>query len=148
MNMQERVTAEMTQAAKGGDRARLSILRFALAALKNREKELRRTPSDEEAIQVLAGLVKKGKESIAQFKDGNRHDLVDKEQREIEILQALLPQQLTPEELADEISKVVEELGASTPKDLGKVMKTLMPKIAGRADGKMVSDMVRRTLSD
>ncbi|OGP53335.1 MAG: glutamyl-tRNA amidotransferase [Deltaproteobacteria bacterium RBG_13_52_11] len=138
---------EMRSAAKEKDRLKLSIIRLALAAVQNKEKELRRNVSEEEAIQVISGLIKKGKESIEQFKAGQRSDLVAKEEKEIEVLQTFLPQQLTPEELEVEISKAWEEAEASTPKDMGKVMKILMPRIAGRAEGKVVNELVRKRFS-
>ena len=147
MGIKERLMEDMKRAIKDKDRSRLSIIRLALAAVQNREKELLRKLSEEEEAQVISGLVKKGRESIEQFKAGQRDDLVAKEENEVAILQAFLPQQLTPEELEVEISRVLEETGASTPKDMGKVMKVLMPRIAGRAEGKVVNELVRQRLS-
>lgn len=147
MGIKERLMESMKRAAKEQDRSKLSIIRLALAAVQNKEKELRRELSDEEMVQVLSGLIKKGKESIEQFKAGQRDDLVAKEEKEIEILHAFLPQQLTSEELELEISRAVEESEASTSKDMGKVMKILMPRIAGRAEGKVVNELVRKKLS-
>jgi len=92
-------------------------------------------------------LIKKNKESIEQFKAGQRDDLVEKEEQEIAVLQTLLPQQLTPKELEREIAKAVEEAEASAPQDMGKVMKILMPRIAGRAEGKIVNELVRQRLA-
>jgi uncharacterized protein YqeY len=137
----------MKQAAKEKDKARLSIIRLAVAAVQNKAKDLRRELSKEEEIQVISGLIKKGRESIEQFKAGQRDDLVGKEERELEILQAFLPQQLTPEALEAEIAKAIEESGAVALPDIGKVMKLLMPRIAGRADGKMVNELVRKRLA-
>ena len=137
----------MKQAAKEKDKARLSIIRLAVAALQNKAKDLRRELSNEEEIQVISGLIKKGKESIEQFKAGQRDDLVAKEERELEVLQAFLPQQLTPEALEVEIARAVEESGAVALPDIGKVMKLLMPRIAGRADGKVVNELVRKRLA-
>jgi len=147
MGIKERLQEDMKSAAKEKAKARLSTLRLALAAVQNKEKELRKELSEEEAIQVISGLVKKGKESIEQFKAGQRADLVAKEEQEIAILQAFLPQQLTPKELEGEVAKAVEEAGASTPQDMGKVMRILMPRIAGRAEGKVVNELVRKRLS-
>jgi uncharacterized protein YqeY len=147
MGIKERLQEEMKSAAKERAKARLSTLRLALAAVQNKEKELRQELSEQEAIQVISGLIKKGKESIEQFKAGQRADLVAKEEQEIAVLQAFLPQQLTPEELEVEIAKAVEEAGASAPQDMGKVMKILMPRIAGRAEGKVVNELVRKRLS-
>lgn len=147
MGIKEKLTEDMKSAAKEKAKARLSTIRLALAAVQNKEKELRKELSEQEIIQVIAGLIKKGKESIEQFKAGQRADLVDKEEKEIEVLQVFLPQQLTPEELEVEISKAVEEAEASAPQDMGKVMKVLMPRIAGRAEGKVVNELVRKRLS-
>ena len=147
MGIKEQLQDEMKGAAKEKAKARLSTLRLALAAVQNKEKEVRKDLSEEEAIQVIAGLIKKGKESIEQFKAGQRADLVAKEEQEIEVLQAFLPQQLTPEEVEAEVAKAVEEAEASTPRDIGKVMQILMPRIAGRAEGKVVNELVRKRLS-
>jgi uncharacterized protein YqeY len=147
MGIKEQLQDEMKGAAKEKAKARLSTLRLALAAVQNKEKELRKELSEEEAIQVISGLIKKGKESIEQFKAGQRADLVAKEEQEIAVLQAFLPQQLTPEEVEEEVAKAVEEAGASTPQDMGKVMRILMPRISGRAEGKVVNELVRKRLS-
>lgn len=147
MEIKAKLIEDMKGAAKEKDKARLSIIRFALAAVQNKEKELLRELSEQEAIQVISGLIKKGKESIEQFRTGQRADLVEKEEHEIAVLQAFLPQQLTTAELETEVSKAVEEAGASAPQDMGKVMKILMPRIAGRADGKVVNELVRKRLS-
>ena len=147
MEIKAKLIEDMKGAAKEKDKARLSIIRFALAAVQNKEKELLRELSEQEAIQVISGLIKKGKESIEQFRTGQRADLVEKEEHEIAVLQAFLPQQLTTAELETEVTKAVEEAGASAPQDMGKVMKILMPRIAGRADGKVVNELVRKRLS-
>jgi len=147
MGIKEQLIQAMKNAAKQKAKEKLSIIRLALAAVQNKEKELLRELSEQEAIQVISGLIKKGKESIEQFKAGQRNDLVNKEQQEIEVLQAFLPQQLTSAELEGEISKALEEAGASALQDMGKVMKILMPRIAGRAEGKVVNELVRKRLS-
>lgn len=147
MGIKERLVEDMKYAAKEKEKSKLSTLRLALAAVQNKEKELRKELSEQELIQVISGLVKRGKESIEQFKAGQRQDLVAKEKKELEVLQAFLPQQLTPEELEAEISKALEETGVSTPQEMGKVMKVLMPRIAGRAEGKVVNELIRKRLS-
>jgi uncharacterized protein YqeY len=143
----EQLMEAMKQAAKEKDKARLSIIRLAVASVQNKAKDVRRELSKEEEIQVISGLIKKGKESIEQFKAGQRADLVAKEERELEVLQAFLPQQLTPEALEIEIARAVEEAGATALPDIGKVMKILMPRVAGRADGKVVNELVRKRLA-
>jgi uncharacterized protein YqeY len=147
MEIKAKLIEEMKAATKQKDKARLSIIRFALAAVQHKEKELLRELSEQETIQVISGLIKKGKESIEQFKTGQRADLVKKEEHEVAVLQAFLPQQLTQAELEAEVFKAVEEAAASVPQDMGKVMKILMPRIAGRADGKVVNELVRKRLS-
>ncbi|MBN1255386.1 MAG: GatB/YqeY domain-containing protein [Deltaproteobacteria bacterium] len=147
MGIKERLMEDMKSAAKEKEKSKLSTLRLALAAVQNKEKELRKELSEQEEIQVISGLIKRGKESIEQFKTGQREDLVAKEKKELEVLQAFLPQQLTPEELEAEISKALEETGVSTPQEMGKVMKVLMPRIAGRAEGKVVNELVHKRLS-
>ena len=147
MGIKAQLTEDMKRAAKEKAKARLSTIRLALASVQNKEKELRKELSEQEIIQVITGLIKKGKESIEQFKAGQRTDLVEKEEREIEVLQAFLPQQLTAEELEAEIAKAVDEAEASAPQDIGKVMKILMPRVAGRAEGKVVNELVRKRLA-
>jgi uncharacterized protein YqeY len=147
MGIKERLTEDMKSAAKEKEKSKLSTIRLALAAVQNKEKELRKELSEQEVVQVIAGLIKRGKESIEQFKAGQREDLVAKEKKELEVLQAFLPQQLTLEELEAEISKALEETGVSTPQEMGKVMKVLMSRIAGRAEGKVINELVRKRLS-
>ncbi len=137
----------MKDAVKAQDRERLSVLRFALAALQNKEKELRRELTEQEVMGVITGLIKKSKEAVEQFKAGGRNDLATKEEGEIGVLQSFLPKQLTIEELQEEISKALTEVNATSANDMGKVMKVLMPRIAGRADGKLVNELVRKRLS-
>jgi uncharacterized protein YqeY len=147
MGIKEQLIQDMKGAAKEKAKEKLSIIRLALAAVQNKEKELLKELSEQEAMQVISGLIKKGKESIEQFRAGQRADLADKEEKEIEVLQSFLPQQLTSAELEKEISKALEEAEASAPQDMGKVMKILMPRIAGRAEGKVVNELVRKKLS-
>jgi len=147
MGIKEQLIQDMKNAAKEKAKAKLSIIRLALAAVQNKEKELLKELSEQEAMQVISGLIKKGKESIEQFKAGQRADLVNKEEKELEVLHSFLPQQLTTAELEVEVAKALEEAGASAPQDMGKVMKILMPRIAGRAEGKVVNELVRKRLT-
>jgi uncharacterized protein len=147
MGIKERLMEDMKSAAKEKQKSKLSTLRLALAAVQNKEKELRKEISEQEVIQIISGLIKRGKESIEQFKAGQREDLVAKEKSELEVLQTFLPQQLTREELEAEISKALEETGVSAPQEMGKVMRVLMPRITGRAEGKVVNELVRKRLS-
>jgi len=146
MAVLERVREEMKRALKEGAKERVSILRFALSALQNKEKELGRELKDEEAYQVLRTLVKKGREAAEEFRKGNREDLARKEEREVEVLEAFLPKALSEEELERLVEEAIQEVGAQGPKDLGKVMKAVMPKVAGRAEGQVVNALVRKKL--
>ena len=100
-----------------------------------------------EVLKIIANQIKQRKDSIEQYRKGDREDLVQKEEQELEILQAYMPQQLSEEELEKLVAETIKEVGATSTKDLGKVMKVIMPRIAGRADGKVVNQMVRSHLS-
>ena len=148
MGLKDRLVEEMKEAAKSGDKLKLSIIRMALAAIKNKEKELRREPDDQEVMKLLASMIKQGKEAREQFSKGGREDLAEKEAKEVEILQSCLPPPLSPHELEEEVRKAIEEVGAKGPQDLGRVMKVIMPRIAGRAEGRSVNELVRKKLSE
>lgn len=146
MSLKERFSSELKDSLKAGDRLKLSTIRLIMASLKNREIEKRDSLSEEEIIDLLVSLSKQRKESIEEFKKGGRQDLVDKETEELKIIESYLPQQLTPEEIKKIIGETITETGASGSKDIGKVMKVLMPKVKGRADGKLVNEMVKELL--
>lgn len=146
MSLKERFSSELKDSLKSGDRLKLSTIRLIMASLKNREIEKRGSLSEEEIIDLLVSLSKQRKESIEEFKKGGRQDLVDKETEELKIIESYMPQQLTPEEIKKIIGETITETGASGPKDIGKVMKVLMPKVKGRADGKLVNEMVKELL--
>lgn len=147
MNLEEKLLEEMKQAMKTGDKARLSTIRMIRSSLKNKEIELRRRLEDEDIIKVIQGMVRKGEESLEQFQSGGRKDLVEKEQAEIEILKSFLPQPLSQEEMMKIIDETILETQASSLKDLGKVMKAVMPKLGGKADGKVINQLVKERLS-
>lgn len=147
MSLEERILEAMKEAMKSNDRARLSTIRMIRSSLKNREIELRKKLEDEEIIRVIQGMIRKSEEAIEQFHAGGRTDLVEKERKEIEILKSFLPQPLGQEELIRMIDETIQELKATSLKDLGKVMKSIMPKIGGRADGKLVNQLVKERLS-
>jgi uncharacterized protein YqeY len=139
---------EATKAAmKSGDRLTLSTLRFLLAALHNEEIKERRELSEEEVLKTISSLCKQRLDSIEQFRRGGRDDLVEKEEAELGILRKLLPQALTEEEVRALIRSSIGEVGATGAQDLGKVMKQIMPKIAGRAEGKRVNELAREMLA-
>jgi uncharacterized protein YqeY len=117
------------------------------AAVMNKSVEKGRDLEDAEVLQVVASLVKQRRDSIEQFAKAGRTDLVDKETGEIAVLQAYLPPSATPDEINAAVAEAIAETGATSPKDMGKVMKAVMPKLAGKnADGKAVNEAVRRTL--
>ena len=147
MSLEERLVEEMKQAMKSKDKLRLSTIRMIRSALKNKEIELRKKLEDEEVIKVIQVMVRKGEESVEQFQTGGRVDLVEKEKKEIEILKSFLPQPLSQEELLMIIDQSIQETQASSAKDIGKVMKSIMPKIGGKADGKLINQLVKERLS-
>jgi hypothetical protein len=135
------------QALRSGDKTRLSAMRLLRSALKLREVEERRKLDDAEILRTLASQVKQRQESIEQFRQGGREDLVRQEEAELVALKALMPQQLSREDLEREVEAVVAATGAAGPKDMGRVMKEAMARLAGRADGKLVSELVKARLS-
>ena len=147
MSMNDQVGADIAAAMKARDASRLSALRMLKAAVMNKSVEKGRDLDDAEVLQVVASLVKQRRDSIEQFTNAGRTDLVDKETAELTVLQAYLPVAATPEEINAAVADAIAETGASSPKDMGKVMKAVMPKLAGKnADGKAVNEAVRRTL--
>lgn len=132
----------MIAAQKAGDKVKLGVLRVLKSEIRYKEIDLKHPLTDEETILVLSSSVKKRKESIQEFKKGNRPDLVSKEEAELAIVQSYLPVELTETELSDIVKSTIAEVGATSSADLGKVMKSLMPKVRGRADGKRVNALV------
>ena len=147
MGLEERLVEEMKQAMKSEEKLRLSTIRMIRSAVKNKEIELREKLRDEEVHRVIQGMVRKGEESLEQFRMGGRMDLVEKEEKEIEILKSFLPQSLSQEEVLRIIDQAIEEAQASSLKDLGKVMKSVMPRLQGKADGKLINQLVKERLS-
>ncbi|TGU74994.1 MULTISPECIES: GatB/YqeY domain-containing protein [Geomonas] len=147
MQLRERLNAELKEAMKSRDTLRLSTIRMVLSSVKNRDIELRRELNDSEITETIVTLCKQRRESIRLFKEAGRQELVDKEEAELALLMGYLPQQLTREELEALVMKVIAEVGATGGKDMGKVMKTIQPQVAGRADGKLVSEVVKEKLA-
>ena len=148
MTLMERLRKELIAAQKGGDRFRVGVLRFFLSALKNREIELRRELTDEDVIGVAQRLVKQRRESIESFRKGGREELAEKEQKELEILKEYLPESLSEEAIIELAEQTIREVGATSRGDMGRVMKNLMPKLKGRAEGRQVQQIVTRLLED
>jgi uncharacterized protein YqeY len=147
MDIIVKVENEMKDAARAKDKVRLSALRMMKAALHNREIDSKGGLTDQDSIQVLSSLAKQRKDSIEQFKSGGRLELADREEQELIIIQEFMPDQISEEEIRVKIEKAIEEVGAASVRDMGKVMKALMPEITGRADGKVVSELVKERLS-
>lgn len=148
MSLTDQITQDIAAAMKARDAARLSALRMVKAALMNSAVSRGRDLEDGEAQQVLASLIKQRRDSIEQFKAAGRTDLVEKESAEIQVLEQYAPPAVEPDELDRIVGAVIAETGASSPKDLGRVMKAVMAALAGKTiDGKAVSDLVRKKLS-
>ena len=147
MELNKKIEQEMIKAAKAKEKIRLSALRMMKNAIHNKEIDLKREVTEAEFLQVLAAMVKQRKDSIEQFEKGGRMDLVEKETSELNVVQEFMPQQFSEEDLTAAIEKAIQETGAASPRDMGKVMKALVPVISGRADGKVVSEKVKARLS-
>jgi uncharacterized protein YqeY len=145
--LRDQVNADLTAAMKAKDAGRLSALRMLKAAIMNKGVEKGRDLEDAEVLQVVSSLVKQRRDSIEQFTKAGRTDLVEKETGEIAVLEHYLPPAATAVEIEAAVKAAIAETGAASPKDMGKVMKAVMPRLAGKnADGKTVNEIVRRTL--
>ena len=142
-----RIDNELKEAARAQDKRRLGTLRLLKSAIKYREIETGKTLEDADVIGVVGTLIKQRRDSAAQYTAGGRPELAHNENEEIKILEAFLPRQLTDDELAAMVQEAIAASGAKGPKEMGAVMKALMPKVAGRAEGKRVSDAVRAALA-
>ncbi len=151
MSLQEQLVNDMKESMKSGDSVKVSTIRMLKAAIKNKEIEKGGTSyklSDKETLEVIATAIKQRRDSIEQFTKGNRQDLAEKEKKELDILQAYMPPQMSDEDVKAEVKKAITETSASSQKDMGKVMKVLMPRIAGRADGAVVNRIVRELIGN
>lgn len=144
--LKEQLMNDLKTAMKDKDELRKNVVQMVRAGVLQVEKDKKVTLDDEGVIDVIAKEVKKRRDVLPEFEKGGRTDLVEATQREIEILLAYLPSQLTEEELDKIVSETVAEVGASTMKDMGKVMAALMPKVKGRSDGKVVNELVKKYL--
>ena len=147
MELKARLTEDLKSALRSGDKLRTSVIRLLTALIKNREVEKRGPLTDAEVIQAVSASCKQRQEAIEQYRQGGRQDLVDKETAELAILQSYLPAALSPDELQTLVREAIRDSQAASPREMGKVMALLMPKVTGRADGKIVSDLVREMLS-
>jgi uncharacterized protein len=148
MTVQEKIQTQMTEAMRKKDQLRLSVLRMMKSAIKNKEIEKMKPLDDGEAVSVLNTLVKQRKDSVDQFRKGGREELAQKEESEIKIIEEYLPAAATEDDIRKAIEDAIQETGASSIKDMGKVMKTTLARLAGKsADGSRVSQMVKEKLS-
>lgn len=146
MSLKEKITQDMKDSMKSGDRDRLGVIRLILSALKQREVDERIVLDDSQILSVLDKMLKQRRESVTQFTQGNRKDLADKEEAEIKVIQGYMPAQLSDAELEQLVAAAVAESGAASVKDMGKVMGILKPKVAGKADMSAVSAKIKAKL--
>ena len=147
MSLTDRLQADMKTAMRDGDTLRRDTLRMAIAAAQNAAKDKRAPLSDEEAIEVLGREVRKRRESVEAYRGADREDLAAREAAEIDIITPYLPAQLSEDEVRELVVEAIATSGATSPRDMGRVMSLLMPRVKGRADGKLVSALVNAELA-
>jgi hypothetical protein len=147
--LETKIIEHMKEAMKGGNKVALSVLRLAVSELKNKKIEDRvKELSDEKVISVLQKMLKRYKESIEQFRKGNRQDLVEKETTEMKVIEQFLPEQMSADEMDKLVKDTIGETGASSIRDMGKVMALISSRAGGRVDGRTVSELVKNKLSN
>ncbi|MGD9143156.1 MAG: GatB/YqeY domain-containing protein [Dehalococcoidia bacterium] len=146
-NLKQKLSDDLKAAMKSGDTVKRSTLRMLMSAINNAEIAKKAPLGDSDVLGIIAKEVKQHQESIASFKEGNRPDLVEKEEAEMAILQEYLPEQMSRDDIIVEARQVIADIGAQGPGDKGKVMQQLMPKMKGRADGKEINEIVTELLS-
>lgn len=147
MSFNDRITEDLKNSIKGRNPVRTSCLRMLKASLKNKQIEKGRELTDEETQAIISSLIRKNKEAIREFRNGGREDLASKEEEEARIFYDYLPQQLSQEEIEKTIREIIAEISAVSQKDLGKIMKLAMARMAGKAQGKEVNEIARKLLS-
>lgn len=145
--LKEKIQQEVKEALKSGNSQKRMVLSMVMSAAKNKEIEKRSELTDEEVVAVIASEIKKRKDSVAQFEKGGRPELAEGEKQEIDILMAYMPEQMPEEQIREEARKAIAETGAKEVKEMGKVLAALMPKVKGKADGQLVSQIVKEELS-
>ena len=147
MALKDTLDADLKAAMKDKDQLKLSVVRMLKSAIKYREIEVMK-PLDDAGVQgVIGSEIKRRRDSVEQYRQGAREDLAAKEEAEIAVLQSYLPAQLSPEELSRVVDAVIQRVGAQGPKDMGRVMKELLPEVQGKAEGKAVSELVKQKLA-
>ena len=147
MALRERLDEDLKSAMRAKDSLRMNTIRALKSATKYREIELMKPLDDAGILGVVTAEIKRRRDSVEQYRAGNRADLADKEDAEIRLLQDYLPRQLSALELEAKVDEVIGQVGAKGPKDMGAVMKALLPDVQGRADGKVVSELVKQRLA-
>lgn len=148
MSLRDQITSDMTAAMKAKDTARTSTLRMLKAAIVNRQIEKGGELDDEETLKLLRSQAKQRRDSVEAYQKGGRQDLAAKEQAEIAVIESYLPQAASPDDIDSAVAAVIAELGATSMKDMGAVMKAAMARLAGKnADGRAVSDIVKKKLA-
>ena len=147
MSLNDRLREEMILAMKAKEKLSLETIRLVMASIKNKEIELKKSLNDEDIIQILSTMAKQRRESMAHFKKGGRTDLFNKEEKELDIILSFLPVQLNRSEIEDIVKETIAAINAQGMKDMGLVMKGIMPKVKGRADGGVVKGIVQEKLS-
>lgn len=147
MSLAERLQQDMKSALKNKEKEKLSTIRMVRAAIKKAEIDQKGPLNDEQIIEVIMREVKLRKDAIQEFEKAGRQDLVEKEKAELQVLETYLPEPLTEEELTGLIQETIQQLGVTSKKDIGKVMKTVLPKVKGRAEGRVVNQIVQKLLN-
>ena len=147
MSLQEQISAALKDAMRARDEVKMTTLRLVLTAIKKREKEARSLLEDQEVISVITSQIKQRRESIEQYRKAGREDLAQTEENELQILQGYMPEQVSEEEISNTLDEIIAEVGAVSMKDMGKVMKAAMAKLAGKAEGGAINAMVKAKLS-
>lgn len=147
MSLLERLNNDMKQAMKNKEKDKLVVIRMIKAAIQNECIKIGRDLSEEDELSVLSREVKQRKDSLHEFEKAGREDLVDKIRAELKHVEIYMPEQLSEEDLAEIVKQTIEETGASSKKEMGKVMAALMPKVKGKADGSLVNKLVQQHLS-
>ena len=148
MSLQEQISAALKDAMRARDEVKMATLRLVLTAIKKREKEARSLLEDQEVISVITTQIKQRRESIEQYRQAGREDLAQTEESELQILQGYMPEQVSEEEISNTLDEIIAEVGAVSMKDMGKVMKAAMAKLAGKAEGGAINAMVKEKLSN
>ncbi len=147
MNLLDRLTVDMKEAMKNKEKQRLSVIRMVKSALQNEAIKLGKELTEDEALTVLNRELKQRKDSLHEFEKASRQDLVEKVREEVVILTAYMPEQLSDEEVAEIVKQTIQEVGASSKADMGKVMGAIMPKVKGKAEGSVINRLVQQYLS-